>query len=106
MQATIVMLIALGGLGSHHKSCEPRCEPTFCGQSPLAAIEYSTLIEPSCYNPCSGPGYGLQGRGCARDGWGPASGGYVGCYAGGAIGCGCGHGIERFPRNEGPEPPL
>ncbi len=93
MQATIVMLIALGGLGSHHKSCEPRCAPCFCGTSPLAAIEYATIIEPSCYNPCRGSG--PLGRGCAHDGWGPYSGGYVGCYAGGAIGCGCR--VERYP---------
>jgi hypothetical protein len=102
MQATIVMLIALGGLGSHHKDCEPRCVPHFCGQSPLAAIQYCTVIEPSGYNPCRG--YGVLSKGCARDGWGPRSGGYVNCYAGGAVGCGCG--AQRFPRHEGLEPPL
>jgi hypothetical protein len=104
MQATIVMLIALSGLGCHHKNCEPRCVPHFCGQSPLAAIRYCTAIEPSIYNPCRTCGYGDLGRGCALDGWGPLSGGYVGCYAGGAAGCGCG--VERFPRHEGFEPPL
>jgi hypothetical protein len=104
MQATIVMLIALSGLGVHHKDCEPRCAPHFCGQSPLAAIEYCTVIEPSCYNPCCAGPYGDLGRGWARDGWGPLSGGYVGCFSGGAIGCGCG--IQRFPRHQGLEPPL
>ncbi len=102
MQATIVMLMALSGLGSHHKECQPRCAPHFCGQSPLAATDYCTVIEPSCYNPCRG--CGDPGRGCALDGWGPLSGGYVGCYAGGAIGCG--RGVERFPRHQGFEPPL
>jgi hypothetical protein len=104
MQVTFAMLIVLSGLGSHHKDCQPRCGPHFCGQSPLAAIEYCTVIEPSCYNPCCAGPQGFQGQGCAHDGWGPLSGGYVGCYGGGALGCGCG--IERFPRNEGFEPPL
>jgi hypothetical protein len=98
------MLIALSGLGSHHKACEPRCVPHFCGQSPLAAIQYCTVIEPSCYNPCCAGPYGDLGRGCAHDGWGPLSGGYVGNYAGGAIGRG--YGVERFPRYQGFEPPL
>jgi len=104
MQATIVMLIALSALGSHHKGCEPRCGPHFCGQSPLAAVGYCTVIEPSCYNPCCAGRYGDLGRGCARDGWGPLSGGYVGCYVGNAIGCF--RGVERFPRYQGFEPPL
>jgi hypothetical protein len=100
----MVMLFALSGLGSHHMDCPPRCVPHFCGQSPLAAIQYCTVIEPSLYNPCRGFSYCGVARGWVHDGWGPLSGGYVGCYAGGAIGIGCG--IERFPRHQGFEPPL
>jgi hypothetical protein len=104
MQGTIVLLIALGGIGCHHKTCNPACAPKFdcssaCNRGGFA-IEYSTFVEPSCYSCCytdckQGPS-GCERLGYARDGWGPASGGYVGCFAGGAVGCGC----SRFPGNE------
>ena len=95
MQATIAMLMALSGLGCHHKSCDVTCVPSYCGTGTRYATEYSTVVEPSCYSRCYGCGYGCFGAGCARDGWGPSSGGYVGCYAGGAVGCGC----SRFPHH-------
>ncbi len=95
MQATILMLLALSGLGCHHKSCDDSCVPSYCDTGAQYAIEYSTFVEPSCYNPCYGCGCNKPGVGYTRDGWGPASGGYVGCYAGGAIGCGC----SRFPHH-------
>jgi hypothetical protein len=98
MQATFVMLLALSGLGCHHKSCDVNCAstycvPSYCDTSPRYAIEYETVVEPSCYSCCYTNCNGCVRVGCARDGWGPGSGGYVGCYAGGAIGCGC----HRFP---------
>ena len=94
MQTTIVMLIALSGLGCHHKPCHSVCFPP-CTPYQLHATEYATLVEPSFYNPCRGSG--CASTSCTRDGWGPWSGGYVGCYAGAAVGCGCG--VERFPRH-------
>ncbi len=106
MQATVVMLIALSGLGCHHKCCEanqvvPQVCPAVCTQR-LFAVDYMTMVEPSCYSPCIGPYCGgancCGGTGMTRDGYGPASGGYVGCYAGGAIGCGC----TRFPPHGSP----
>jgi hypothetical protein len=90
------MLVALNGLGCHHKPCDSPCAPVFpCVDRSLYAIEYSTFVEPSVYSPCRGPGATCVRQGRALDGWGPAAGGYVGCYAGGATGCGCG----RFPRH-------
>jgi hypothetical protein len=98
MQAAIVMVVALSGLGCHHKSCEmpAACAPTFpCVDQARYAIDYSTIVEPSVYSPCRGPSYTCIRQGSARDGWGPSAGGYVGCFAGGAIGCGCG----RYPHH-------
>ena len=69
MQGTIVMLMALSGLGCHHKSCDVVYVPSYHGAGA-----------------CSGTGY-------AHDGWGPSSGGYDGCHAGGAVG----RGSSRFP---------
>ncbi len=103
MQATLVFLVALSGLGCHHKSCNTACAPKFdcssaCNRGGFAT-EYSTLVEPSCYSccytDCNSGGYGCNRMGYARDGWGPASGGYAGCFAGGAVGCGG----SRFPRD-------
>lgn len=94
MQATVVMLIALSGLGCHHKSCHSVCfPPASCAADVRYAVVYETVVEPSLYNPCRGAG--CVSTSCTRAGWGPSTGGYVGCYAGGAIGCGCG--MERFP---------
>jgi hypothetical protein len=96
MQAVILMMVALNGLGCHHKSCDLSCRPNFpCVDQARYAIEYSTLVEPSFYNPCRGFGGPCARPGRARDGWGPSSGGYVDCFAGGAIGCGCG----RYPHH-------
>ena len=51
MQGTIVMLMALSGLGCHHKSCDVTYVPSYYGTGA-----------------CSSTGY-------AHDGWGPSSGG-------------------------------
>ncbi len=95
MQVTMVMLMVLSGLGCHHKPSDATCVPAYCGTRSLYATEYATVVEPSCYNKCRGCGDGGVGVGCARDGWGPSSGGYIGYYAGGAVGCGC----SRFPHH-------
>jgi len=103
MQVTFVMLMALSGLGCHHKSCDADCVPPCYGtgacESARYAIEYATMVEPSCYSccytDCSSSNYGCSRTGYARDGWGPSAGGYVGCYAGGAVGCGS----SRFPHD-------
>ncbi len=103
MQGTILMLMALSGLGCHHKSCDVACVPSCYGTGACDggryATEYSTMVEPSCYSgcytDCNSSNYGCSSTGYARDGWGPSSGGYDGCYAGGAVGCGS----SRFPRD-------
>ena len=97
MQAAIVMMMALTGLGCHHKSCDVTCVPSYCVTDVRYATEYSTAVEPSCYSPCYTNCNGCYRTGCAHDGWGPSSGGYIGCYAGGAVGCGS----SRFPHHTG-----
>ena len=103
MQVTFVMMLALSGLGCHHKSCDadyvPSCSGTGACDSERYAIEYATMVEPSCYSccytDCNMNRDGCSRTGHARDGWGPSAGGYVGCYAGGAVGCGS----SRYPRD-------
>ena len=55
MQGTIVMLMALSGLGCHHKACDtayaPSCYSGGC-YGGCYATEYSTVVEPSCYSAC------------------------------------------------------
>ncbi len=97
MQATIVMMMALSGLGCHHKSCEVATAPSCCCVEVGFGTEYSTAVEPSCYSPCYTNCNGCYATGCTCDGWGPSGGGYVGCYAGGAVGCGC----SRSPHHTG-----
>ena len=93
MHATFLMLVALTGLGCHHKSCDLTCVPSYYG----FGTEYLTSVEPSCYSPCYTNCNGCFATGCTRDGWGPSGGGYVGCFAGGTVGCGGG----RFPHHTG-----
>jgi hypothetical protein len=94
MQSTIVILLALSGPGCHHKLCSTPFEDC-CATAELYAIDYETVVEPSCYNPCYGCCYDRLRGVSTRDGWGPAAGGYVGCFAGGAVGCGS----TRFPHH-------
>jgi hypothetical protein len=104
MQGTILMLMALSGLGCHHKSCDVACVPSCYGTGACDggryATEYSTMVEPSCYSgcytDCNSGSCGCYRTGFALDGLGPACGGYVGCYAGGAVGCGS----SRFPHHD------
>ena len=79
MQGTIVMLMALSGLGCHHKGCDmvytPSCYSGGCYggcYDGCYATAYATVVEPSCYSACYSSGY---------------SGCYGGCYGGGYGGC-------------------
>jgi hypothetical protein len=96
MQGTIVMLMALSGLGCHHKSCEVAFAPSYFTSgacySGCYGDGFSTVVEPSCYSSCYSSGY----SGCYNVGYGDAFGccggygyddcGYGGC--GGYRGCG------------------
>jgi hypothetical protein len=88
MQGTVVMLIALSGLGCHHKSCDVAYAPPSysCFSSGCYANVYPQgYVSPSsysgCYSSCySGCYSGCYGGGC-----------YGGCYSGGYGGHhGCG----------------
>ncbi len=53
MQGTIVMMMALSGLGCHHKSCTPAYESA-CYSSCYSSVAYSSCYSGSCYG---GAGY-------------------------------------------------
>ena len=68
MQTTIVMLLALSGLGCHHKPCDSACfPPPPCATDLRYAVDYETVVEPSLYNPC-------RGAGCLSTSWTRAAG--------------------------------
>jgi len=59
MQGTVVMLMALSGLGCHHKSCvttvAPACYSSCygsCYSSPAVDVVPTTYVAPSCYSSC------------------------------------------------------
>jgi len=91
MQGTIVMLMALSGLGCHHKSCDvafaPSCYSGACYGGGYAT-DYATVVEPSCYSGCYSSGYSgcysSGSNGCYGGGYSSGSGG---CYGGGYDGC-------------------
>ncbi|MGZ3472091.1 MAG: hypothetical protein ACXWO1_20595, partial [Isosphaeraceae bacterium] len=63
MQGTIVMLMALSGLGCHHKSCDvayaPSCYSGSCYSGCYGGCysgDYATIVEPSCYSSCYSDG--------------------------------------------------
>ncbi|HKM55270.1 MAG TPA: hypothetical protein VJY33_17830, partial [Isosphaeraceae bacterium] len=93
MQGTIVMLMALSGLGCHHKSCDVAFAPSYYGSGGCYGGcyggDYSTVVEPSCYSSCYADGY----SGCYSGGYGGCySGGYGGGYGYDDSGYGCGGG--------------
>ena len=73
MQGTIVMLMALSGLGCHHKSCDVAYAPPYYGTGACYGGYYdggyATVVGPSCYSDCYSSGY----SGCYSIGYG-------GCY--------------------------
>src|SRR5208337_3920538 len=88
MQGTIVMLMALSGLGCHHKSCDVAYVPSYYGTGACYGGcyggGYATVVEPSCYSGCYSSGY----SGCYSSGYGGCYGGcYDSCYSGRRHGC-------------------
>ena len=104
MQGTIVMMMALSGLGCHHKSCAPvmasSCYAS-CYSAPYGSCYASTqafvaptpavdccptaYVAPSCYGGCYGMGY-------ATAAYLPAAcydSAYTGCYGGSCYGGSC-----------------
>ena len=91
MQGTIVMLMALSGLGCHHKSCDVTYVPSYYGTGACYSGScygggYATVAEPSCYSGCYSSGYsGCYSSGysgCYSSGYGCYGGGYDSCYSG------------------------
>jgi hypothetical protein len=87
MQGTVVMLMALSGLGCHNKSCDvayaPPAYSCFSGGC-YANVYPPDYVSPSCYSGCYSSGY----SGCYSASFG---GCYGGCYSGsygGHHGCG------------------
>ena len=88
MQGTIVMLMALSGLGCHHKSCDVAYVPPYYGTGACYGGcydgGYATVVGPSCYSGCYSSGY----SGCYSIGYGGCYGGcYDSCYSGCYGGC-------------------
>jgi hypothetical protein len=86
MQGTVIMLMALSGLGCHNKSCDVAYgPPTYsCFSGGCYANVYPDYASPSCYSGCFSSGY----SGCYSSYYGSC---YGGCYSGnygGHHGCG------------------
>src|SRR4051812_5526849 len=83
MQGTIVMLMALSGLGCHHKRCDvapvATCYSSCYGAcyGSAAPMSYTTYVAPSCYSAC----YSL----CYSGSYTQSSGCYGGGYGGGCF---------------------
>lgn len=104
MQGTLVMLVALSGLGCHNKGCDVAyVSPTYtsCFSGGCYSNWYPGPVMPSCYSGCYG---GCYGGGC-YGGWGGSGfgswggGSFASCYGGGCYtgfhrryGCGHRHG--------------
>ena len=87
MQGTVLMLMALSGLGCHNKSCDvvysPPAYSCFSGGC-YANVYPPDYVSPSCYSGCYSSGY----SGCYSSFGGSC---YGGCYSGtygGHHGCG------------------
>lgn len=81
MQGTIVMLMALSGLGCHHKACDVAYAPSCYsdgGFGQYYSSGYAAVVEPSCYSSCYATGY----SGCYGGGYGGYSAGWGGCDTG------------------------
>jgi hypothetical protein len=96
MQGTVVMLMALSGLGCHNKCYDVvYAPPTYgCFGGGCYANVYPTYVAPSSFTGCYAGGYsgcysGCYGGGCYGGGWGSCySACYGGGYWGGHHGCG------------------
>ena len=97
MQGTVMMLMALSGLGCHNKGGDVAyAAPTYSGYSSgCYANVYPSYVSPQSFNGCYAGGYsgcyatmydgGCFGGGCYGGG---LSSCYAGCYGGGHHGCG------------------
>src|SRR5262245_55396190 len=93
MQGTIVMLMALSGVGCHHKSCNWAPSAACYGggygacYGNNAPMNDTTYVAPSgysaCYSLCYSGSYTMGYGGCY------GGGGWGGCYGGGCYGGGC-----------------
>src|SRR5271166_5429028 len=87
MQGTIVMLMALSGLGCHHKACDVTYVPSYYGTGACYGGcyggGYATVAEPSCYSGCYSSGY----SGCYSSSYDSCYSGSYGCYGGGYDSC-------------------
>jgi hypothetical protein len=86
MQGTVIMLMALSGLGCHNKSCDVAYGPPAysCFSGGCYANVYPDYVSPSCYSGCFSSSY----SGCYSSYYGSC---YGGCYSGnygGHHGCG------------------
>ena len=83
MQGTIVMLMALSGMGCHHMSCAPAYgDGCYGGGGCYGYSSYSTPLYASCYSGCYSSYYGAGGScygGCYSSYYGS---GYASCYGG------------------------
>ena len=64
MHGTVVMLMALSGLGCHYKNADvtyaPSCYSSVSDScySGCYSAGYTSIVEPSCYSSCYSSGYG------------------------------------------------
>lgn len=114
MQGTLVMLVALSGLGCHNRGCEiAYAPPTYSSCFGVGygcyADWYPGPVTPACYAGCYGGCYsgcygGCFGGGCYAGCYGGCYGGgcygnwYGGCYGGKHHGCGGGGLFSCFHR--------
>ena len=84
MQGTVMMLMALSGLGCHNKGCDVAyAAPTYsCYSSGCYANVYPSYVSPQSYTGCYTGGY----SGCYGDIYGGGCFG-GGCYGGGQSSC-------------------
>jgi hypothetical protein len=88
MQGTLVMLVALSGLGCHNRGCDiAYAPPTYSSCFGVGLGCYADLypgpVTPACYAGCYGGGY----SGCYGGGFSSCYAGcYGGCYGGGCYG--------------------
>jgi hypothetical protein len=88
MQGTLVMLVALSGLGCHNKGCDvayapPTYSSCFGGSMGCYADCYPGPVMPACYAGCYTGGYSGCYGGCYSSCY---AGCYGGCYGGGCYG--------------------
>ena len=102
MQGTVMMLMALSGLGCHNRGCDlVYASPTYGGfPSSCYANAYPSYVSPQAFTGCYAGGYsgcyatvyggGCYGGGCFGGGCygGGYSSCYSACYGGGHHGCG------------------